>query len=142
MIFLFILMISIKLYFYNKCAQIYKTETTIDFTDLEMVMLQALPAQLFVIGSILNLNYWIRFYLQIDKTVALFDGRNFDKKKYNNTKLILNIFTGVLIGCLLFYSSLLYAWLFSKNKSNVWVQNEGCILELVIGVAFATTGHF
>ena len=50
-----------------------------------------------MMASVLNLNYWISFYLSMDKTIAQFDGRMFDKKLYSKRKFVLNIITGIFI---------------------------------------------
>ena len=63
MLIFFILAIVTKLLYFLKSAQVYKSYFAVEFTQFQSTMLFQLPILFFMMASILNLNYWITFYL-------------------------------------------------------------------------------
>jgi hypothetical protein len=106
-----VLGLSVKLCFY---AEEYKAkkncEKLYDETGLYYTMLIALPVLFFMMASLLNLNYWINFYLSADRKITEYDRKPFNKKLYNKRIFFLNYITGSLIAVLILYVILLGAF--------------------------------
>jgi formate hydrogenlyase subunit 3/multisubunit Na+/H+ antiporter MnhD subunit len=109
-LFFLIVMLSIKLWFFVEEYKAYKSGTVFKQDGLLGTMLTALPVLFFMMASILNLNYWINFFLSADKTICEFDGRPFDKKLYYKRKDTLYYITGSLIAVIIGYIVILGAY--------------------------------
>ena len=106
-------------------------------------MLQALPVLFFMMASVINLNYWINFYLSAVRTISQFDLRPFDNKLYNKRKFFLNYITGSVLTILIVYILLLGAYFDEQvTVREFYLKPIGSILEVSIGLAFGVTGYY
>ena len=110
-LFFLVLALSIKVWYFVEHYKSNRNGIVFGTTGLLSTMLLALPILLFMMASILNLNYWINFFLSADKTICQFDGRPFDKKLYDKRKFFLNWITGSLLAVLILYIIILGAYL-------------------------------